>query len=119
MSSLHSTIRHSCNLCEYSAANKQCLRNHLKVQHSEVKSFSCEVCSKSFKLKNTLVNHMVQHTGIKRYSCNFCSRTFASSGNYYSHRKRMHAEALQVYLENKEKENQKFREEALNLKENS
>jgi hypothetical protein len=31
----------------------------------------------------------------------------------------MHAEALQVYLENKEKENQKFREEALNLKENS
>lgn len=40
---IHSEVKHSCDLCDYSAANKQCLMNHQKVQHSDLKPFSCEV----------------------------------------------------------------------------
>jgi hypothetical protein len=40
---IHSDIRHFCNLCEYSAVNKQCLINHIKTQHSDSKPHSCEV----------------------------------------------------------------------------
>lgn len=82
----HSLVRYACELCDYSALNRQCLRNHVRVQHSDVKPFNCEHCDKAFKLKNTLMNHLVQHTGIRKFSCQFCTRTFASSGNYYSHR---------------------------------
>lgn len=79
---IHSEVRHLCDLCEYSAVNRQCLINHKKIQHSDSKPFSCEVCSKSFKLKNTLTNHInAQHNGVRRYTCEFCQRTFVSSGN--------------------------------------
>lgn len=90
----HSSIRYTCSSCSYSALNRQCLRNHIRVHHTDTKPFSCNVCGKSFKLKNTLLNHMVQHTGIRKFSCPFCTRTFASSGNYYTHRKRMHPQEL-------------------------
>lgn len=66
----------------------------MRVQHTNDKPFSCDVCNKSFKLKNTLRNHQVQHTGVRRFICPFCGRSFASSGNYYSHRKRMHPQEL-------------------------
>lgn len=90
----HSTVRYSCTQCSYSALNRQCLRNHIRVQHSDLKPFSCDACGKSFKLKNTLTAHLVQHTGEKRFTCTFCNRSFASSGNYYTHRKRMHPQEL-------------------------
>ena len=40
---IHSEIKHFCDKCEYSAANKQCLMNHKKVQHTDLKPFSCGV----------------------------------------------------------------------------
>lgn len=100
----HSTIRFSCTQCNYSALNRQCLRNHMKVQHTDLKPFTCDVCPKAFKLKNTLLNHMVQHTGVRKYSCPFCNRTFASSGNYYTHRKRMHPQELAALKQKREEE---------------
>lgn len=79
--SLHKNVRHFCGICDYSAVNKQCLRNHVRVQHSDSKPFQCSVCSRNFKLKNTLINHMAQHSGIRKFQCEFCEKRFASSGN--------------------------------------
>lgn len=36
--------------------------------------------------------HINQHTGDKPYKCPHCPKAFASSGNCFSHRKRMHAD---------------------------
>lgn len=103
----HSGIKYLCQECDYTALNPQCLRNHMRVQHTNLKPFACDLCDKTFKLKNTLLNHLVQHTGIKKFSCQFCSRTFASSGNYYSHRKRMHPQELAV-LKNQQEEEERL-----------
>lgn len=100
----HSNVKHKCQLCDYAAVNIQCLKNHMRTKHSQLKPFRCSQCPKSFKLKNTLVSHMAQHTGEKRYSCEFCNRKFVSSGNYYAHRKRMHASQVQDKLAQKETE---------------
>lgn len=34
--------------------------------------------------------HINQHTGARPYQCPYCPKAFASSGNCFSHRKRMH-----------------------------
>lgn len=112
----HSSIRFTCQLCPYTAVNRQCLRNHAKVQHTDDKPFRCDVCGKDFKLKTTLVNHMVQHTGLRKFSCQFCSRTFASSGNYYSHRKRMHPQELANFKQLQEAEETELRRKAMGKK---
>ncbi|XP_055530928.1 GDNF-inducible zinc finger protein 1-like [Wyeomyia smithii] len=109
----HSAVRHKCNQCDYSAVNMQCLRNHMRVQHTDLKPFACNVCGQTFKLKNTLLNHFVQHTGERKFSCEFCSRTFASSGNYYAHRKRMHPQELAIQKMRKEAEESEFRSKTL------
>lgn len=70
-------------------------------------------CDKSFKLRKTLINHLVQHTGVHNFSCEFCSRTFASSGNYYSHRKRMHPQELAAKNKHKEEAENEFRAKVL------
>lgn len=101
----HSTFHYNCDLCKYKAVNRECLKNHVRVHHSDLKPFKCDVCEKLFKLKTTLVNHMAQHTGVRRFSCQFCSKTFMSSGNYYAHRKRMHPRELSAMkFEKEEKE---------------
>lgn len=73
-------------------------------------SIQFQYCGKTFKLRNTLLNHLVQHTGIRKFFCEFCGRTFASSGNYYSHRKRMHPQELAAVKEKKEEEERQLRE---------
>lgn len=102
----HSSIRYNCSICDYSALNRQCLRNHMRVQHTSDKPFRCDVCDKTFKLKNTLINHSVQHTGVRKFVCQFCNRSFASSGNFYSHRKRMHPQEL-VALKRQQEEDER------------
>ncbi|XP_077295482.1 uncharacterized protein LOC143917775 [Arctopsyche grandis] len=83
-----------CTLCEFSTPLQQKLKVHMIVKHSDSKPYSCVVCDKRFKFKQGLNTHMAQHTGERKYTCPFCPKTFVSSGNYYTHRKRMHSEEI-------------------------
>ncbi|XP_077285552.1 uncharacterized protein LOC143910826 [Arctopsyche grandis] len=88
----HSIDRLQCSMCDYTTHRRQQLNIHMRVKHSDDKPFVCVVCGKQFKLKSVLTTHMAQHTGEHKYSCAYCPKKFVSSGNYHSHRKRMHAE---------------------------
>lgn len=59
----HSMVRFKCELCDYSALNRQCLRNHIKVQHSDIKPFSCQVKSQIYLLNGVCFWVVMGFTG--------------------------------------------------------
>lgn len=104
---LHADNILKCNLCEYFTKKEKLLKNHIIAKHSLDRPWECNDCSKTFKVKRALTIHKAQshsdrpNTG---RTCEFCSRTFASSTNYYTHRKNLHAAELQRIVEQKQAE---------------
>ena len=47
--------------------------------------FPCNVCPKSYSLKNNLNEHMRTHTGDKSFTCNICDKIYSqkSESNYH------------------------------------
>ena len=50
------------------------------------KPFSCEICTKAFKLKGDLNRHTRIHTGVKPYRCDICKKTFTRIGALDDHK---------------------------------
>lgn len=105
---LHTNDEMRCDLCDYVTKKDKLLKNHMVTKHSNEKTFFCDHpgCDKSFKVKRALTIHKSTNHGGKSASkkCEFCSREFASSTNYYTHRKNLHAKELQEVLERKNEE---------------
>ncbi|XP_077292630.1 uncharacterized protein LOC143915741 [Arctopsyche grandis] len=49
--------------------------------------YKCEMCSKSFVVKLSLVDHINHHKGIKPYRCEVCSKSFTSWHGLKRHKK--------------------------------
>ncbi|XP_063922310.1 gastrula zinc finger protein xFG20-1-like [Zophobas morio] len=72
-------ITHSGKLCKcpklgciFSARSMAELKHHFKT-HSDVKSFSCDICDYRGKTKQQLKSHLTVHDQSKKYSCTKCS----------------------------------------------
>uniref|UniRef100_A0A8D9B5V3 Zinc finger protein 358 n=1 Tax=Cacopsylla melanoneura TaxID=428564 RepID=A0A8D9B5V3_9HEMI len=85
----HDSQELSCTHCNRVYPTNSTLRAHM-ISHSSERPYNCPYCDKNFKRNQDLKFHLNQHTGERPYKCAFCPKTFASSGNCFSHRKRMH-----------------------------
>ncbi|XP_076385224.1 uncharacterized protein LOC100876446 isoform X2 [Megachile rotundata] len=85
----HGRIQFPCNVCGRVYPTNSTLRAH-SITHSNLRPHACPLCDKTFKRNQDLKFHINQHTGARPYQCPYCPRAFASSGNCFSHRKRMH-----------------------------
>ncbi|XP_012284632.1 zinc finger protein 625 isoform X2 [Orussus abietinus] len=85
----HGGIQFPCNVCGRVYPTKSTLRAH-SITHSNLRPHACPLCDKTFKRNQDLKFHINQHTGARPYQCPYCPKAFASSGNCFSHRKRMH-----------------------------
>lgn len=65
-----------CSICSCKFDNGSLLKEHIDVQHPEIKPFECEFCGKKFKNKSLLNCHLAIHNGEKRYECERCSMKF-------------------------------------------
>ncbi|XP_068232956.1 zinc finger protein ZFP2-like [Palaemon carinicauda] len=70
------TKDHKCELCGRSFALKNTLKVHM-MRHRGERPHKCNVCPKSFTQSSTLKIHMRTHTGDKPYSCSVCDAQFA------------------------------------------
>lgn len=87
--SYHGGIQYPCGVCGRVYSTNSTLRAH-SITHSDLRPHKCPLCDKTFKRNQDLKFHINQHTGARPYQCPYCPKAFASSGNCFSHRKRMH-----------------------------
>lgn len=85
----HEGIQFPCHVCGRVYPTNSTLRAH-SITHSDLRPHKCPLCVKTFKRNQDLKFHINQHTGARPYQCPYCPKAFASSGNCFSHRKRMH-----------------------------
>ena len=48
-------------------------------------TFPCNFCTKIFKTRQTLTNHLSKHTGLYMYSCKTCNKGFNAQAPYVKH----------------------------------
>ncbi|OAF69125.1 hypothetical protein A3Q56_03133 [Intoshia linei] len=73
-----------CRICTKRFKSRATLRNHMPV-HTGLRAFKCLVCSKSFKQASTLCRHKSIHTNLKPYQCNDCGRSFNRNSTLKTH----------------------------------
>ncbi|XP_062542587.1 uncharacterized protein LOC134210550 [Armigeres subalbatus] len=78
----------SCDVCSKSFKRKEHLMQHLK-SHVGLRPFKCDEsgCSKSFSRKEHLMRHIVSHTGKKLFACPICRKYFSRKDNLNKHKK--------------------------------
>lgn len=55
------------------------------------KLFPCLICGKVFKFRSLLASHALIHSELRPYSCDFCSRSFRRLSHLKRHREVVHA----------------------------
>lgn len=84
---------YSCDLCDYKTFSLGNLNNNHKLIHSDVKSFVCSVCDKSFKNAKQLRNHKMIHKERTQKAvqvCNVCSKSFSNKRQLKLHMDGVH-----------------------------
>ena len=76
---------YKCTECDKSFTIKSTLNRHLLVHLNTVKSYSCDVCGKSYMQNEYLKKHKKRHSTEMPYSCSFCDKKFPYLYHLKSH----------------------------------
>ncbi|XP_078689846.1 uncharacterized protein LOC144921090 [Branchiostoma floridae x Branchiostoma belcheri] len=77
---------YKCDQCDYSAAQKSQVDDHVLRKHTGEKPHMCGECGFRTAHKAYLTMHMRQHTGDKPYKCDQCDYCTAVRSNLKSHK---------------------------------
>lgn len=82
-----------CDFCGRDFGENAKLKRHLERHHNPMRSvFNCSICTKQYKSKESLRDHMFTHTGEKPYRCSQdgCDQGFAHRGGLNQHIRHHH-----------------------------
>lgn len=86
-----------CSICLDSFSLFGNFETHLLKMHQEVRPYECSVCSKTYRGKRTLGEHMAVHKPGNMFQCDQCAKTFPFRGSLAKHKERCHDD-LSTYV---------------------
>nr|XP_034182787.1 zinc finger protein 480-like isoform X1 [Osmia lignaria] len=72
-----------CRFCYNLYSSLSVLNEHIKTRHAT--TYTCEVCSKTFKVASKYKAHVLQHSNPKPFVCNICNNRYASKAFLNEH----------------------------------
>lgn len=75
MSTIHGKESFSCTYCSKEFRSKRYLKNHLNLHKNRERTFQCGTCPKSFFSQTHLIIHNESHLNVT-YSCDICGKSF-------------------------------------------
>lgn len=79
-----------CAACGFVCSSKHSLQSHFIRKHTDKYEHQCKFCSKKFKVKGDLTNHIRFHHKERPVSCEICGKLCQNSGSLYVHQKWAH-----------------------------
>lgn len=76
----------TCDVCQKTFKRREHLVQHLKL-HQGVRPFKCDQCEKAFNRKEHLLRHRTSHTGAKSFKCEHCQKMFSRKDNLNKHKR--------------------------------
>lgn len=76
-----------CNFCTKEFVTVSDWRQHERVHHTHLREFICDICSKVYREKNKIEEHLNAHTGNRPFKCATCKRGFYAKGDLSKHMK--------------------------------
>ncbi|KAL0124425.1 hypothetical protein PUN28_006339 [Cardiocondyla obscurior] len=86
----HSNTKFPCIACGFVCRSKHSLQSHFTRKHTDIYEHECNFCSKKFKVKGDLTNHIRFHHKEKPVKCDVCGKLCLNSGSLYVHQKWAH-----------------------------
>lgn len=74
----------------------------MNLREVEWRPFECTYCSKRFKSKNNLRQHVRLHTGERPYVCEICNESFVQMSSLQHHRNKKHLDTSKLPPNNQE-----------------
>lgn len=86
---MHSAAAGRCTLCRKDTSN---LQEHM-LMHSGLTPYTCPVCARSFRLKNSLSFHVALHDNAHKYACaeKDCGKAFPKRNMLDFHTRKVHS----------------------------
>lgn len=72
-----------CRFCYNLYSSLSVLNEHIKTRHAT--TYTCEICSKTFKVASKYKAHVLQHSNPKPFVCNVCNNRYASKAFLNEH----------------------------------
>lgn len=85
-----SNTKFPCAVCGFVCRSKHSLQSHFTRKHTDNYEHQCNFCSKKFKVKGDLTNHIRFHHKEKPINCDVCGKRCLNSGSLYVHQKWAH-----------------------------